>query len=185
MHFLGLLRARRLAGTDGPDGLVRDDRASERGDTGQIEHGIQLAVHHFKSAPGLAFGKLFADAQDRCEARREYRGEFARHQLIGLTEQGATLGMTHDGAGTADVLEHGRGHFAGEGALGLGADVLCAQVDARAGQRAMRLGQVKERRAHPDLGRGIRQLVHDGFEQRGVLRARAVHLPITGDDLAA
>ena len=104
MHFFGLLRARRLAGADGPHGLIGDDGARERGDARQIEHGVQLAIDHFERAAGFALGEQFADAEDRGQAGAKHRGKLARHQLIGLAEQGAPFGMADDRARATDVL---------------------------------------------------------------------------------
>ena len=118
-------------------------------------------------ASGLALGELFAHAQDRHEACCALRRrEFARHELIGLAIEGAALGMADDDACAAHVLQHRRGHLAGEGALGLRANILRPRLDARAPPARAQLRQVHERRAHRTPRPSTRQLAHDGLDQR-------------------
>ena len=92
--------------------------------------------------------------------------------------------MADDHVLAADVLEHRRRHFAGEGAEPArrrrpARRARCSRTcSSRADFR-----QVDERRTHDDLDRRLaRQAEQQRLRPAGVLGARAVHLPVSGDE---
>ena len=157
MDVFGLLRGRSLAGADGPDRLIGDDGAREGGDAGQIEHGIELAVDHLESAAGFALGQQFAHAQDRRQSAASTAANLRATSWSVSPNRARRSEWPTIAPAQPTSLQHGGGHLAGEGALGFGADILRPQADARTGQRAATLGQIDERRAHPDFRRRVRQ----------------------------
>ena len=139
MNFLRLIRRRVLAGADGPHRLVRDDRLLHRSTPARSSTAAELPRNDLHRLASLPLIQRFADAQDRDQPLRLRRQEFARHQRVVFLIYGATLGMTDDHVPATDILQHGGGHFAGEGADRFGARRLRAERDARGLQQPRRL----------------------------------------------
>ena len=135
---------------------------------------------------GFALGQLLADAQDRDQPLGERGGELARDQLVALAVQQPPLGVADDHVLAADVLQHGRGHLAGEGAL-RSAQTSCApRLSAESRSRRATSCRYTNGGQTTQVGRRLggsagQQLL----DEPRVLGARAVHLPVAGDDGAA
>ena len=69
VHFLGLLRRRRAAGADRPNGLVGDDGLRERSHARRFETAVDLALDDRARLPRFALLERLADADDRNQAR--------------------------------------------------------------------------------------------------------------------
>jgi hypothetical protein len=95
----------------------------------------------------------------------------------------APLGVADDGVAHAELLQHGRRHLAGEGALLVLRDVLRAEFQRRAVAQHLHLREVRRRHAHGDGARGALHAGDDGAHQRVVGLDAAVHLPVAGDQL--
>ena len=77
-------RRRGLAGTDGPDRLVGDDRLGQRRDADARDHGLELARHDLRRDVGFALRQRLADADDRRQARRQRGGGLGGDHCIGI-----------------------------------------------------------------------------------------------------
>ena len=188
VHLLRLLGRRRPPGADGPDRLVGDDgaRPGPRRRTARAPH---RAAAPTTACVRPASRSASCSPTHRIGIRpaRQRRGELARHQRIVFAVQRAPLGMADDHVVAADVLQHRGGHLAGEGAL--------APRRTRPARRARPAlprssppGLVRDRRTAGRPRSSTRSSVtpaDDGLEQRRVLGARPVHLPVAGDDLAS
>ena len=192
MHLLRLQRRGDLAGTDRPDGLVGDNDLFDvsRREAGQ--RAANLRGDDGVGAATLALLERFADADDRRETGDQRRLRLGVDDRVGLAEERAAFGVAEDHILAAQINEHRRGHFAGEGAARLVVHVLAAEGDARG---AFAAGEMERRRHrfHVEGGGAEHEfdtacLAHAGRHRRGEfpgLRAIEVHLPVAGDDLLA
>src|SRR5512139_2101213 len=186
MDLLRLLWSRRTAGADGPDRLVGHHRAGQGRGARQRQHGVELARHDGLGLAGVTLRQLLAHAEHGREAARLGHRELARHQRIVLAVDHAPLGMAHEHVAATHIHQHRGSHLAGEGTGALGADILRAQRHGAAGQLAAHLGQVDERRAHQAFHRIIDGgRLQQRIDQRGVLGARTMHLPVACDQASA
>ena len=183
MHGLRLVGTGILAGTDRPHGLVGHHRPGKGSHARQRQHRLELAADDRLGRTGLALVQGLPDAEDRHEPLAENRPELAGDHRIVFPVMGPALAVTDDHVFAADVLEHGRRRLAGEGATGLGRDVLGAYPHRCPLQAANHVGQVDERRADQHLRALVPTVdaVDQLLDQHGVLGGRAVHLPVTGD----
>lgn len=133
MNLLGLLGGGHLAGTDGPDGLVRDDDVLPGGLTVQLLlEGSELLGDDVDGLAGLALLEGLAAAPDDAHAVVGGVLGLGGDDGVRVAEVGAALGVAQDGPGDVAVLELGDRDFAGEGTVGLVEDVLRGDLDAGA-----------------------------------------------------
>src|SRR5437879_3330734 len=186
VHFLRLVGRRVAAGADRPHRLVGDHALLEPARPAKLEHHIELPRDHLVRAPRVTIGELLADAQDRHEPPSVRGTELARDQLIALAIQQPPLRVPDDDVLAAHILQHRGRDLAGERPLRIRAQVLAAEARVRAAQQPSDLLQVNERRAHHAGRRRLRRKARQQlFDELRVLGARAVHLPVTGDNGAA
>ncbi len=140
-----------LAGADGPDGLVGDDDIFRvfRSDTDKGKR--DLLAQDFVGVSSFALGEDFADADDGRELVLERGGQLFVHQLIGLVEVLAALGVADDDVRRANGREHENGGFAGVGAFFGPVHVLSADGDVGTGDGGDDDAKRCVRRAEDDL----------------------------------
>src|SRR5690606_23843695 len=120
------------AGTNGPYGLVRDEDAPVEPGRGWApcslggKHPEDLPEQHRLGSASLAFLARLAHAYGDLEPFRESPFRAKPHGLVRLAEKLPALRVAGEHLGDADLLEHGSGNLAGEGAGFFPVDVLCA-----------------------------------------------------------
>ena len=100
----------------------------------------QLTVHHRFRPPGLPFGELFADAQDRPQPGVPRPVELAGDDLVRLAVIAAPLGVADDHP-RREAHEHRGAHLAGVRSRQLVMDVLGTDGDPRPGERVADIGE--------------------------------------------
>lgn len=183
MNLLGLLRGRGFPGAYGPDRLVGNHGLAERGNPGEIQHGIELGTDNRLGLPAFAMLQQLANAENRQQARRLRGNELARDPLVRFRVVLASFGMTDQHVIAADVLQHRAGHFAGIGTLRMFAEILRTEAKPATAACCNQLGQVRERWNHGDI-RSHRQCCGQILHQRGGIPARAMHFPVSGYEFA-
>ena len=187
VHFLRLRGGGGAAGADRPDRFVGEDRVFERTDAGGGHDRAELLGDDDEGLAAVALFQRLADAQDRDQSvllrARELFGDAEGVFVV----QGAALGVADEGVRGADVADHRGGRLARVGALLVLAHVLGAEDQARVGVACDKFGQVDVRRQDGDVDRVERVRcagVGDRIDQFVREGARAVHLPVSGDELA-
>jgi len=186
-----VVRGRRAARPDRPDGLVGDDEAFGRE---PVRHGARdLPSDDLERPAGVALGLGLADADDRNESRGVRRFGLRPNHRVGFAVVGTALGMADDDEAAAGVPQHRRRNVAGMGALRLGMAILGAEQHGAAGQH---LGDGKEESG----GRADEHVATEARPRRAARRdgpvrdlvgeaepvlPEAVHLPVAGDKLAS
>src|SRR5205807_1406172 len=181
---LGGLRRRRVpARADRPDRLVGDDEARNLIAGEPVEPNLDLTIEDGERLVALALVERLADADDRNELGAERGGDLAVHELVGLVEISAPLGMADDHVFGPRLLEHRRADFAGERALALPMQILRGNRDVRvAGGLGHRM-KSSERRGHHDLDVG--DVLHEAaqlLDEDHRLLNGLEHLPVAGDE---
>jgi len=146
-----------------------------------------LQFHDFPSHAHVALFQEFADAEHGEEARREAGLDLLVDHFVGFAHDVAPLAVAQENGDDADLLEHGRGDFAREGALGLPVDVLGADLDRAPLQDLADGFQREERGEDEDLGTSrvlAQPLAEFSGEIAGILQ-EPVHFPVSGDDRGA
>ena len=108
--------------------------------------------------------------------------ELAIYESVILSEEGTALRVADDDV-VAEAGEHGRGDFAGVCALGLGVEVLGAELECRAGYLAADCREGYEGRAEEDFnaGRAV-QVRGEGVGEGAGLCEGGVHFPVASDE---
>ncbi|MNI64332.1 hypothetical protein D3C73_1197670 [compost metagenome] len=185
MHLLRLFLGSGTTGSDRPDRLVGDHGIGEALRPDKLQHRGQLAGDDRLGLPGLALLKGFTDAQHRHQAGMQGGSELARDQLTALVVVLAALGVADQAVAGTDLVQHGRAHLAGVGALLVAADVLCTKGQASPAEVFDQLTQVGHRRQDHHLHPALRQPGSDLPQQFGGELTATVQLPVSSDDLAA
>jgi hypothetical protein len=168
VDLLCLLSAGHLTGTNGPDGLVRDNNVLPRGLAVQLLlEGSKLLGDDLDCLAGLALLKGLATAPDDANAAIGGVLGLGGDDGVRVAEVGAALGVAQDGPGDVAVLELGDRDLAGEGAVGLVEDVLGSDFDARAEVLADQ-EEVERWRGDDNLGVGVQlslvQVLDNGLD---------------------
>src|SRR5579863_25245 len=183
MGLGGELRRGCLAGSNGPDWLVRDDKfASFLGGDG-MEGTKALAAEYIFGQPRFAFFQNLADANDWGKSSFKRGFELEIHHVISLTEILAAFGMANDCVGTADREQHAGADFAGISALLFPVQILGADCHIRSLDSIHCSTEINVRRANDDFiaivvccqGKKVTK------EGESFIR-RFVHLPIGSDE---
>src|SRR5437899_4123070 len=186
VDFLGLPRGRGASGADRPHRLVGDEAAGELLGARAGECALHLPRDHRPGRFRLALRQRLADAHDRDEARREAGVQAAVHALVALAEVLPALGVPDDDMRAAGLAQHGDRDLAGVGAFGLPVDVLARETDVGAGARRPDRLEGGEGRCDHDLAPAhAAHALGERACQRDRLAARAVHLPVAGDERRA
>src|SRR5690606_5005407 len=109
--------------------------------------------------------------------------ELSGDQLVRLSDQTATLGMSNNYIAHPEVRQHTRGNFPGEGPLRLTPDVLRTQNQLAAVAEAVNAGQIREGRTYDYINaiNSLCQLRQQIFDQRTDKILRAMHFPVCGN----
>lgn len=127
MDLLSLLSGGDLAGTNGPDGLVGDDDLAPVGDL--TLEGLELGGDVLDGLARLTLLKALTAAPDDTQAVLGGVLGLVGDDLVGLAEDGSSLGVTQDGPVDVAILELGDGDLSGVSAVGLVEDVLGSDLD--------------------------------------------------------
>ena len=126
-----------------------------------------------------------AHAEDRREASLEGGFEFLREERVGFMLVLAALRMAHEHPARADVMQHASRDLARIGTLHMMfGEILRAESQATVAVFAGQLGQVDIRREDQHvgaIGKILDDLAHEGVRHG----TRAMHLPVSGDQLLA
>lgn len=128
MDLLCLLNSGDLASANGPDGLVGNDNLAPVVDLGTDSSKLLLDDGDGLASLTLLEG-LAAAPNDTNTALGSDLG-LVGDDLVGLTEDGAALGVAQNGPGNAAVLKLGDADLAGESTVGLVEDVLSGNLEA-------------------------------------------------------
>ena len=184
VDFLRLLGSCGHAGADGPDGLVSDHHVLHLLGLKAEEDFGNLCGNDIKMIALLALLELLAHAEDHLQAVLEGQCHLLDQLLGGLAVVFTTLGVAEDRIGATDALQHGCGHFAGEGTLRLVGAVLCRKRDGAALQGLCHRHEMGERRSNDEL-HAFRDFIHfcnDSFCKFHTFSNGGVHLPVAGYD---
>ncbi len=160
------------AGTDRPDGLVRDHEVLAP--TGREGERLDLDLEDELGVARLALLERLADTGDHAQSFVERCPCAPRHHLVRLAEELAALRVADERARDTELAQHRRRDLAGVCALRLPVDVL--RVDLRAALDGDR--ERGKRRAEDDVD-ALGRL--EGLEERARLRRPLEHLPVAGD----
>lgn len=127
MDLLSLLSGGDLAGTNRPDGLVGNDDLAPVGDL--TLEGLELGGDVLDGLARLTLLKALTAAPDDAQAVLGGVLGLVGDDLVGLAEDGSSLGVAQDGPVDVAVLELGDGDLAGVSAVGLVEDVLGSDLD--------------------------------------------------------
>jgi len=109
MSLLGLLRSSDDTCADSPDWLVCNDDLAPVGDL--LADGIELASVDSISLTSFALIKLLSNASHDVEVVFESNFDLLCDDLIGLSEDMASLTVTKDDPAEAEVLQHSSAGF--------------------------------------------------------------------------
>ena len=112
-------------------------------------------------------------------------GKLARDELVTLTVNVTPLGMPDDRHRAANVAQHRCRDLARVGALRLRADILRAEHYCRFAQQARDIGEIHKRRTNRAVDAVESVARDDRLNEARVLRARPVHLPVSGYERSA
>src|SRR2546426_9377692 len=186
VDFLRLPRGRGASGADRPHRLVGDDAAGELLGARAGERAPHLPRDDGRGGLRLALRQRLADAHDGDEPRGEAGVQAAVHALVALAEVLPALGVPDDDVRAAGLAQHGDRDLAGVGAFGLPVDVLARETDVGAGDRGPGRLEGGEGRGEHDLAPAhAAHALGERACQRDRLAARAVHLPVAGDERRA
>ncbi|GIX65262.1 deoxyribose-phosphate aldolase [Babesia caballi] len=146
MHLLDLLAGSDLASADGPDGFVCHHHEVPVSDS--THEGVNLTSDDFAYATFLTLGEVLTNTHGGVQLGLLRKSDLGRHNLVGLTEEGAPLGVTDQRPLEAEVVQHRDGELAGEGATlylrkVLHADLESLEVEGLQGLRDEKRGGEK------------------------------------------
>src|SRR4029453_6704443 len=145
--------------------------------------GAELPFHHREGQALTALLFRLAHAEDRHKLMAKGRPHLAVDLLVGLAERVAALGVSEEHIAAAQLRQHARSDFSGEGALVLPVAVLAAPRDGRSREHFGHRGQRRVGWAHRHLHapRTLEPLPYRGGENAGV-RDAAVYLLVAHDE---
>src|SRR6266508_239282 len=188
--LLGIFGARRLARTDRPDRLVRDDDLVHLHRGEPVEGRVELRHRVRDVVTGLADVQALADAQDRRQPIGQGRLHLGVDDRVVIVVVRPPLRVPDHHVLAAELGQHPAGDVAGVGARGVWRQVLRAVPDQQLVpvDEGLHAADRDERRQdhHLDLGQLLlgeaeRQLLH----QRDRFEVGEVHLPVAGDQRPA
>lgn len=127
MDLLSLLSGGDLASANGPDGLVGNDDVAPVGDL--VLEGLELLGDVLDGLATLTLLKALTAAPDDAQAVLGSVFGLGGNNLVGLANDGSSLGVAQDDPVDVVVLELGNGDLAGEGTVRLVEDVLGSDLD--------------------------------------------------------
>ena len=184
-RLLGDLRSGRLAGADGPDGLVGDRHPLGVLQTAAAPARRRVVATSTSSVlPCFALGLGLAHAHDGQQAVIESGVHLLLHVRVGLAEELPPLGMADDDGGHAEVGQHGRGDLPGVRPLVLPEHVLRRDLDVAWTPAARTASASPVKGGATTMSRSSRPLHAGGqFGDEGrPLGAGLVHLPVARDE---
>src|SRR5262245_13741187 len=186
MDLLRLCGCRGPAGADRPHRLVGDDAGGDLLGADVGEGGVDLTGDDGAGRLGLALLERLADAHDRDEAGGQHGAGPPVDGLVGIAEELPALGVTDDHEDAARLAEHRDRDLARVGALWLPVAVLRGELDPRSieGPRHHVEGREGWRDHHLPPARAA-DVLGQRLGERDRLAARAVHLPVAGDQRGA
>lgn len=136
MGILSLLRSGNLAGTNGPDGLVRDDNVLPAAGTNLGLEGLKLSGDNLDRLVALALLERLTAAPDDLQAVVDGVLGFGGNDLVRLAQDGAALGVAKDDPVNSEILELGDRGLTSVCTISLVEDVLGGNLDLLLGQGA-------------------------------------------------
>jgi peptidyl-prolyl cis-trans isomerase D len=180
VHFGDFGGGRDLAGADRPDRLISDSEIIAS--LFLRQRGIDLCGNHGNRSTRLADLEAFADAENDGQAVAQRRRGLGADVGVGFAVGFAPLAVADDGQGRAGVFQHAGAEFAGMRALVGHMDVLA--TDRETGRCLDRPLDERCRQAQGDVAAGGLGAKGNGRDL-AKLGAGAVHLPVSGNQLAA
>src|ERR1700733_11564095 len=171
-----------LAGTDGPNRLVRDrDRKGRSGE--ERDHRVDLATYDLERFLALPLLQSLADAHDGRQALSKGCCRLLGDLGVRLSEILTAFAVAEDDPRAPAVLQHRRAHFAREGTRLLGVHVLACEEYAAplALVRRCRENGERWRDENIDARHFPRELRALSCE-REARRAALVHLPVARNE---
>jgi len=144
VDLLGLGAGGRLAGADGPDGLVGENGRLHLIGRQTGEAAADLGLNDLLGDVSLAFGEGFTHADDGDQVVRVGVGGLLGDQSVGFLLELTTLAVSEDHIAHRQLTEHARGDLTGEGAVARVTEVLSTQTDVRTQNELGNVGKGRE-----------------------------------------
>jgi len=147
-----------------------------------FETGLELSLHDLEGIPRFALSQGFTHTEDRPQLVLDRGQHLLIDEAIVLAKEGPPLAVTENDVGHEQIPQHRRGHFSGEGTVGLKVHVLGPNLDIGSLQFASDRFQGGERRANQHVHLGLPADLDDNFTDQSLrVRRGLVHFPVTSD----
>src|SRR5437773_11789432 len=174
------------AGADRPHRLVGDDASGELLGADVGEGRVDLPGNDGAGRFRLALLERLADADDRDESPGQHGVDAAVDGLVRVAEVLPALGVADDDVRAPGLAQHRDRDLARVGSLRLPVAVLGGELDARPVDRLRHRVEGREGGCHHHLPPARpRDVLGERARERHRLAARAVHLPVAGDQRCA
>ncbi len=183
VRLAGLFGGRVAAGSDGPHRLVGNDEAGNLIAGHAVEPDLDLTIEDLERLIAFAFLERLTDADDWRQLGAERGDGPPIHELVGIVEEPAALGVPDDHVLRARLAHHCGADLAGERALLLPVQVLSRHPNVRVASGFGDGMQRGERRRDDDLD--VDDVLHHAaelFDEHDRLVDGLVHLPVGGDE---
>lgn len=149
MSLLSLLRRCSHTSSNGPDGLVSNHNLAPVIDL--LADGHELSRVDSGSLTSLTLVKFLANTGHDVEVLVKRGLDLGCDDLVGLTEDVASLAVTENDPVEAEVLDHGGGRLASERSVAVKRTVLCGELHLGASKRLLGSTEVQEGRCNDNL----------------------------------